>query len=186
MSTVFSARLRLVPVGRDGANDLWLVHQDDDIAEWYAGRWSRTEAADKAATMEREWRTAGVHKWLAYRRDDGQLVGRGGLSYAQLDGRRRLELGWAIRAPYQGQGYATEIGRAGLAYAFDELAAPEVLAFTERHNTRSRAVMRRLGMAYTGEIELPGLLPGRTGVHADAPFALYRARRPEPPVVPMV
>lgn len=125
--------------------------------------------------MGRAWQEAGVHKWLAYRRDTGELVGRGGLSYAELQGRRRLELGWAIRSRHQG--YATEIGRAGLSFAYDELGAPEVLALTERHNTRSRAVMERLAMAYDGEILLPGLLPGRTGVHDNAPFSLYIARR---------
>jgi [ribosomal protein S5]-alanine N-acetyltransferase len=36
-----------------------------------------------------------------------------------------------------GRGYATEIGRAGLGLAFDDLGAGEVVAFTERHNRRS-------------------------------------------------
>jgi RimJ/RimL family protein N-acetyltransferase len=185
MSTVVTQRLRLEPVGPDRADDLWLVHQDDDIAEWYAGRWSREHATRTAAAMGRAWRDDGVHKWLAYRRDSGELVGRGGLSYttlrsvrrqADVEG-RRLELGWAVRGPHQGNGYASEIGRAGLDFAFGELAADEVVAFTETHNVRSRAVMARLGMSYQREIRLPGLLPGRTGGHDDAPFALYARRR---------
>jgi len=119
-----------------------------------------------------------VHKWMAYRRDTGELVGRGGLSYADLAGSRRLEVGWAVRGPLWGRGYATEIGRAGLDFAFENLAAEEVVAFTERHNVRSRAVMERLGMEYAGEVLRPGLLEGHDGVHEAAPFALY-VRRPE-------
>jgi RimJ/RimL family protein N-acetyltransferase len=38
-----------------------------------------------------------------------------------------------------------EIGRAALAFAVNELGATEVVAFTEPHNRRSRAVMERLG-----------------------------------------
>jgi len=169
-------RLRLVPIGPQHAHDLWLLHQDGQIAQWYAGRWSREQAAETAAAIGRAWRSEGVHKWIAYRRDTGELVGRGGLSYADLAGSRRLEVGWAVRGPMWGQGYATEIGRAGLEFAFEDRAAEEVVAFTERHNRRSRAVMERLGMQYAGEVLRPGLLEGHEGVHEAVPFALYIAR----------
>ncbi|HET9901177.1 MAG TPA: hypothetical protein VFR46_08960, partial [Actinomycetes bacterium] len=56
----------------------------------------------------------------------------------------RARLGGA-RRPHQSR-YATKLGRAALA---------------------------RIGMRRVGIIR-PGLLEGRTGVHPDAPFALYR------------
>jgi RimJ/RimL family protein N-acetyltransferase len=87
--------------------------------------------------------------------------------------RDRLELGWTVRSGLWGRGYATEIGQAGLAFAAGDLGAEEVVAFTERHNRRSRAVMERLGMGHVGELTAPGLVEGRPGVHDDAPFALY-------------
>ena len=71
-----------------------------------------------------------------------------------------------------GHGDATEIGRAGPALAQD-LGAARVVAFTERHNRRSGAVMERLGMRHVGEFAAVGLVEGRTGVHDGAPFALY-------------
>jgi len=169
----YTRRLQLEPIGPRHASDLWLLHQDDGIAQWYAGRWSRESAAETAAAMGRAWRADGVHKWIAYRRDTGELVGRGGLSYTDVLGARRLEVGWAVIGPMRGQGFATEIGRAGLGFAFGELGAEEVVAFTESHNRRSRAVMERLGMGYAGEILLPGLVEGQVGVHEAAPFALY-------------
>src|SRR5216683_1286274 len=76
------------------------------------------------------------------------MVGRGGLSRVNLAGQDRLEVGWTVRADLWGRGYATEIGRAGLAFAWDDCGAAEVVAFTENHNRRSRAVMERLGMSY--------------------------------------
>jgi RimJ/RimL family protein N-acetyltransferase len=76
-----------------------------------------------------------------------------------------------------GRGYATEIGRAGLAYAFDDLGAEQVVAFTERDNRRSRAVMERLGMRYVGEILGRGRVGSLEGVHDGAPFALYVKQR---------
>jgi RimJ/RimL family protein N-acetyltransferase len=184
-----TARLRLEPVSPAHAGDLWRLHQDAAVAAWWGGPWTRADADRYAADMARAWAGDGVGKWVAYALETGELVGRGGLSRlpagaattrriasAMAGGgwaRDRLELGWTVRSALWGHGYATEIGRAGLAFAFQELGAEAVVAFTERHNRRSRAVMERLGMGYVGEFPAPGLVEGRPGVHDDAPFALY-------------
>ena len=82
-----------------------------------------------------------------------------------------LEIGWALRREFWGLGYASEIGRAGLAFAFDVLGAQAVVSCTVRHNVRSRAVMERIGMRYAGEIQSRGMVEG-VGVLDDAPFAV--------------
>jgi RimJ/RimL family protein N-acetyltransferase/8-oxo-dGTP pyrophosphatase MutT (NUDIX family) len=122
----------------------------------------------------------------------GALVGRGGLSRMRADSAvtrqiadlvgagwaaDRLELGWALVESARGRGYATEIGAAGLEFAFGALGARVVIAFTERHNRASRAVMERLGMEFAGEITAEGLVEGLAGVRADAPFAVHVATR---------
>ncbi|MEP6851432.1 MAG: GNAT family N-acetyltransferase [bacterium] len=174
---VCTERLRLEPVDPDHADDLVLLHSGPDVAFWYAGAWTQADALDWAAQMHHRWQHEGVGKWMAYRRTDGELVGRGGVSRAHIGGERLLELGWAIREQHRGHGYATEIGRAGLAFAFDELAATEVVAFTEVHNRASIAVMERINMSRVDQIGRPGLIEGREGVQESAPFALYRIVR---------
>src|SRR5262245_13527986 len=146
-----TSRLRLVPIGPGQSADLYALHQDPGIARWY-GPWSEEDARERAAAMGEAWRTDGVHKWLAYDRVTGSLVGRGGLSRQHVEGAWRLELGWAVREHLWGQGYASEIGRAGLEFAFGPLGAASVVAFTEPHNERSRAVMVRLGFRYLREM----------------------------------
>ena len=127
--------------------------------------------------MEGSWRR-GVGKWLAYEQSTGAFVGRGGPSWAVVEGAECVEIGWALRQEVWGRGYATEIGRAGLEYAFSVLGVEEVVAFTEVHNARSRAVMERLGMRYVGRILRPGLIAASSEMHEAAPFALYRIARP--------
>jgi RimJ/RimL family protein N-acetyltransferase len=134
--------------------------------------------------MHERWEREGVGKWMAYRRSDGELIGRGGLTWTEIRGEPRLELGWLVREQHRGAGYATEMGRAGLAFAFHELGAREVVAFTELHNRASRAVMIRLGMVDAGLIYRPGLLDGRDGIQPCAPFALYRPAREFYPAEP--
>jgi len=164
----FTDRLRLEPIGPAFVEDLWLLHQDDGVAEWFHGKWSRARTLERAEVAARGWATDGVEKWMAYDRSTDDLVGRGGVSFVGLehDDQKRLEVGWTLRDRYRGRGYATEIGRAGLAFAFDELRAEEVVSFTEPHNERSRAVMERLGMRFEREI-----------IHLDAPFVLYTITR---------
>jgi RimJ/RimL family protein N-acetyltransferase len=94
-----------------------------------------------------------------------------------VDGKRQLELGRALLQRGRRQGFATEIGRAGLDYAFGVLGHNEVVSFTEVHNSASRAVMERLGMTFVRIIYERGLIEGRDGIHDGAPFALYRLRR---------
>jgi RimJ/RimL family protein N-acetyltransferase len=127
--------------------------------------------------MEHAWQADGVGKWLAYRREDAALIGRGGCSVALVEGHSQVEIGWAVREAYWGHGYATEIGRAGLAFAFETLQVGRVVAFTEVHNRRSRAVMERLGMTYVHDFSSPGLVAGSEDIHDDAVFALYEMAR---------
>jgi RimJ/RimL family protein N-acetyltransferase len=201
MASRLTARLRLEPAGPAHARDLWLVQNDDEVAPWYdhekptleqAGRW--------AAFMGESWQRHGVHKWLAYDRVSGEVVGRGGLSRTPVDDdwgqiyaflpaepwvraafevhdpfvahAGWVEIGWALRHEFWGQGYASEIGRAGLSYAFDVLGVQAVVSCTLRHNVRSRAVMERIGMRYAGEIRSRGTVEGSTEICDDAPFAV--------------
>jgi RimJ/RimL family protein N-acetyltransferase len=116
----YTERLRLEPVGRSHVEDLWRLHQDDAVAQWYGGSWTQERAQREAVRFGSAWRTRGFHKWMAYGRTSGELIGRGGLSTAMVDGEEQLEIGWTLRGAFWGQGYATEIGRAGLAFAFDD------------------------------------------------------------------
>lgn len=188
LRTRLTDRLLLTPIGPERVADLVRLHADPGIVRWFGGQWSRDHAADVAATKHRAWETSGTSKWMAYERGTGELVGRGGVDRLSdghpvtdrlvdlLAGRAwtadRLEAGWSVSTDKQRRGYATEIGRAGLDFAFGELGASEVVAFTETHNEASRAVMERLGMVDVGEVRGRGLIPGRNGVDDDA-FAVY-------------
>jgi ribosomal-protein-alanine N-acetyltransferase len=159
-------RLRLEPVRREHADDLWRLHDDAGVAQWHGGTYSREEAEQYAAACEQAWLTDGTSKWIAYRRGDGALVGRGGVTLTMVDGEMRFEVGWTLLEEWWGHGYATEIGRAGLEFAFAELDVDEIVAFTEPHNTRSLAVMERLGMEEPREI-----------THRGGPYVLFTSRR---------
>lgn len=143
------------------------------VAHW-TGPWTPDSVRAWAAGMAERWRVDGVGKWMARDRSDGSLVGRGGFTRIDLSDETVLELGWAVRDARTGRGYATELGRAALAWAGEHHPDLPIVAFTEVHNRASRAVMERLGMRPAGIIRRPGLVEGQVGVQPDAPFALCR------------
>jgi RimJ/RimL family protein N-acetyltransferase len=86
-----------------------------------------------------------------------------------------VEIGWRLSTATWGHGYATEAARAVLAYGFDKLDLPEIVAIAAARNVRSHAVMRRLGMThdpaddFEDVSEPPGPLRS---------LVVYRLRRP--------
>lgn len=171
---VKTARLTLTPVGPEDVSDLVLLYGDPRVAFW-TGPWSRESVEAWTQGMTARWRMDGVGKWMARYREDEALVGRGGFTRYDLDGEAVLELGWVVRDALTGRGYATEIGRAALAWAAEYEVGTPVIAFTEVHNHAAQAVMQRLGMRQVGLIRHEGLIEDRSGLHPNAPFALYRA-----------
>ncbi|MGY1489559.1 GNAT family N-acetyltransferase [Methylobacillus pratensis] len=57
-----------------------------------------------------------------------------------------VEIGWRLGKEHWGNGYATEGAIAALEVAFRDIELEEVVAFTSVHNTKSEAVMQRIGM----------------------------------------
>ncbi len=83
----------------------------------------------------------------------GRLLGRGGLWYPE--GWPALEVGWVLGRFAWGRGYATELGRASVRYAFEVLGADEVCSLIHPDNQRSIKVAERIGHEYWGEYVSP-------------------------------
>jgi RimJ/RimL family protein N-acetyltransferase len=73
-----------------------------------------------------------------------------------------VEVGWRLHPWYWGHGYATEAAAAALRFGFEEGGLDEIVAFTTTLNTRSQAVMERLGMQrdVLGDFDHPSLPEG--------------------------
>lgn len=66
------------------------------------------------------------------------------------DSIREWEIGWAIHPAEWGKGIATEAAGCLLDFAFTELKAHRIVAFSHAENTASLRVMRKLGMQQEG------------------------------------
>ena len=95
----------------------------------------------------------GYGVWAAERLDTGHVVGTvmlkhlPGLEHQLTDD---VEVGWHLGSDSWGQGYATEMARAVVAYGFHTQKLERIYAIAHLENDASFAVMRRLGMKRLG------------------------------------
>jgi [ribosomal protein S5]-alanine N-acetyltransferase len=94
--------------------------------------------------------------WPVIEKETGVLVGHSGLLEKEVAGKSEIELSYFFAATAWGQGYATEIGRALIQYAFDELDIVRLIALIEPDNAASERVACKIGMHFDREVERPG------------------------------
>jgi RimJ/RimL family protein N-acetyltransferase len=150
------------------------INADPEVMEHFPAPLSRRQSDALIDSIEAGFEANGFGLWALELRESGELVGFTGLAVPGFEAHftPAIEVGWRLARPAWGHGYATEAGRAALAYGFREAGLAEIVSFTTVANRRSRAVMERLGMTHDpGEdFEHPSLPPS----HPQRPHVLYR------------
>ncbi len=118
------------------------VHSVEDARAMIASRWR--------AAYERP----GYGFLLVERREDAEPLGICGIIHR--DGLDAPDLGFALLARHAGHGYAREAAERFLRHARETLQLPRLLAITLAENTRSVALLERIGMRDAGTVRLPG------------------------------
>ncbi|HYZ80801.1 MAG TPA: GNAT family N-acetyltransferase, partial [Solirubrobacteraceae bacterium] len=120
-----------------------------------AGWWYDPEGRHLEPEQTRRWldRAAerfdsdGLSYWTVRRRDDGAIIGVGG---AQRQRTRAWNLNYRLATSQQGQGFATEVGRAAQRAASEVDDTVPFIAWVAPHNLPSRRVAERLGLIDRG------------------------------------
>lgn len=143
-------------------------HTDWDVTTRKETRGFITYARAGAETFPRTQYT------LAVEDETGSVIGS--VELRVLDEERKVgELGYLYTRSAWGKGYATEVGRLALWYAFKHLRLDRVQARCTTENVASAQVLLKLGM------RLEGTLPGGVKVRGEArdgyQYALTRPSR---------
>ena len=116
-------------------------------------------------TAETHWQTHGWGPWALLDSTTGAFVGRGGLRVCVIEERETTEVGYALLPEFWGRGLATEIARASVRVAFDELNLPELVGFTLTTNFASQKILQKAGFVFVHPfdyVNLPHFLYGQT------------------------
>ena len=101
--------------------------------------------------------------WATEIKATGEFIGFVGLNIPRddLPVSPCVEILWRLAQAHWRKGFATEAARGALHVGFEILRLPEIVSFTVPSNTRSRAVMERLGMQMdAATFEHPGVPDG--------------------------
>ena len=145
-------RLHLRPFTLADQEAIHVVYADPDVMRFVGHGAHRTmaETANALRTYGDVLERRGYSFLAVTVRDSGALIGDGGLHPLGGVG-PDVELGYTLARSAWGKGYATELGRALIEYAFTVLRVPRVVAQVEPANTASRHVLTKLGMTERGE-----------------------------------
>jgi len=124
------------------------MNSDPVVMEHFVSVLSRAESDALLDRIEAGFARDGFGLWALEERSSASLMGMTGIQRVPFCApfTPAVEVGWRLRASAWGGGYATEAASAAVAFGFDTAGLEEIVAMTTPSNSRSIAVMERLGM----------------------------------------
>jgi [ribosomal protein S5]-alanine N-acetyltransferase len=162
-------RLTGAPLGNADFADLRELHSDPRVAATLAANGQplpESLTRELIARSGEHWRKFGFGLFSFRIRATGGFAGYSGIKHTIVEGDNVVELAYAVPSAFWRSGYATEMSRAALKFAFEQTPIQELVAFTLTHNLGSRRVMEACGFRYVRDI-----------THAGLPHVLYRLNK---------
>ena len=185
-TVVTTARLVLRPFTDVDREPFFALNTHPDVVASLGTSPSRAESDAMVERYTAELEREGWGFWAVEVLGGAPFVGMVGLHRLPpwIPAAPAVEAGWRLHPDHWGHGYATEAAAASLRYGFGEAGLDEIVAYTTTVNTRSQAVMERLGMVrdVDADFDHPQVPEG----HPLRRHVLYRASASQlrPTVVP--
>jgi ribosomal-protein-alanine N-acetyltransferase len=154
------------------------LNADPEVMEHFPAPLTTEQTSTMVEVIEAGFAQHGFGLWALEVAETGEFIGFTGLSVVRFDApfAPAVEVGWRLSRNAWGFGYASEAARRSLQYGFTEADLAQIVSFTYVGNTRSRAVMERIGMTHDPASDFPHpRIP--EGNHL-RPHVLYRIARP--------
>ena len=169
-------RLHLRPWCDSDREPFAVLNEDPAVMEFFPSPQSREASNASINAWQEQFAAQGWSNWAAELVETGEFIGFVGLTVPRrvLPCSPCVEIGWRLARRFWGRGLASEAAIEVLSAGFERLCLAEVVSFTAVGNTRSRAVMERIGMRNANEnFEHPGVPEG----HPLRLHCLYRLAR---------
>jgi RimJ/RimL family protein N-acetyltransferase len=138
-------RTRLRPFEESDAEAAFAWFSDPHVMRFIPSGPDPTLAAtrDRLASYRAQQARFGFSKWIILHRETGRPIGDSGLWH--LPDGQRIELGFRLAPAWWGAGYATEVGRAWMAWFDAHRPGEPLFADVHPENLRSQRVLAKLG-----------------------------------------
>ena len=154
-----TSRLILRPWKESDLKPFYALNSNPEVMRYFPGCLTQEQSDALAHKFQRMIETQAWGLWAVELKQGGDFIGFTGLNAqpSQFSFSPCTEIAWRIQQKYWGQGFATEAATACLNFAFDSLKLNQVVAFTAVQNTRSQALMQRLGVQFKDHFNHPAL-----------------------------
>jgi RimJ/RimL family protein N-acetyltransferase len=151
-------RLVLRDIEEDDAEALADLWTDPDVTMFMGGPRDYDNMISvfeqDAAASDNELRIYDL--WPLVEKSSGQVIGHCGLSDKDVEGELEIELVVVLARQAWGKGYATEISRALLDFAFETAGLERVIALIDPQNETSQHMALKVGMEFERQVTRPG------------------------------
>ncbi|MFI5140526.1 MAG: GNAT family N-acetyltransferase [Sphingobacteriales bacterium] len=150
MKIIETPRLILRTWKQEDAQSYLAMNNDPKVVEFLRGTMNLSEVNVFINAMNIQSDQKGYTLWATELKETGEMIGFIGLNFIDFAAHfaPAVEIGWRLGSQYWGKGYATEGALASLDFGFNQAGLSEIVAITVPVNTRSRAVMEKIGMKH--------------------------------------
>jgi RimJ/RimL family protein N-acetyltransferase len=144
---IFTKRLLLRPWREADLAPFATLNADPRVMEFMPGLLTREQSDAMRARIAKHFETHGYGLW-AVEAEGAPFIGYIGVQWGNFEApfMPALEVGFRLAADYWGKGYATEGGKAAVAWAFDNTDLPAIHSWTAQINRRSDSAIRKIGL----------------------------------------
>ena len=142
-------------------DDIMTMLGDIRVMRWVGGRTYPREEVEGRLKVILDYQSRTPYGFFVARcRETGAFVGEGGIvpiTRTGMDSKvfesrgPEIEVGYRFAYDHWGKGYASELARAALQYAFETVGLARVIGVTAPDNSASQAVLMKAGLRYVGE-----------------------------------
>ncbi|MEM9579171.1 MAG: GNAT family N-acetyltransferase [Pseudomonadota bacterium] len=123
-------------------------------SHWVGGPLTRNQCWRVIAGTLGHWLLNGFGMWALHHKGDDRIIGM--LGFLNMDGWHEPEMAWNLHEGFEGKGLALEAALAARAHAAAHLGLDRMISYADPANTRSIALMHRLGARFEREDALLG------------------------------
>ena len=126
------------------------MNADPEVMRHFLGTLSRQASDTFVDRVEEGFGIWGFGLWAIEIPEIAPFVGFTGLWPVGFEAHftPAVEVGWRLKRDFWGNGYATEAAEAAVEFGFSGAGLNDIVSFTIPANTKSTAVMNRLGMTH--------------------------------------
>lgn len=131
---------------------LYEIYKDPNITLFMEGLYENIEDEIEftKAYIENMYGFYGYGMWIIEEIRTGTVIGRAGIT--NRDGYDELEIGYLIESRHQRMGYAEEVCRAIITYAYEKLGAEKLNSFIQEENVASIQLCKKMGFEWVEEV----------------------------------